>query len=514
MKKRKFYPFLTCTAVVLAFLATSCRDKGDVFSQAGINVMDPAYISDNIQAYHLKDVECQGEENSTMNVYIDFSNGMVQAYKGNANNRGMISSIAQKLTGGTVKWYKVGSKEIKEMDFPNTELYNKVVDDKSYSTEIMAPIQETIKKIVSENQDALFVTDFEEYTADGQEQFQNFAKEYFIDWVKKGNSIDFYVTNYDEKCRGNRTVAKHLYFIIFSTPAQKLKANIDDAFKGRSYQYETFNLSRNFFSLSNEYPTATKGGNYYDNEGRDVIFQMDEQKYKNGVQNYFEFYPCNATWSDIYSNSKSMMEQGVPKPFTHVFRNLFINLKNEDSFTINGLSVKVSDVTDDYKFFAQAKEAKKHAPKMTKDASGNPVIDESETNSIALGCYDEAGNLRAEWNYSPKNVTDLPEVFTLDQQLFSNSKTSNPEKTEIGIVYHPNFAGTLPNPGALIRVDVIAENCEENFAKLSQLFSWESSTQPGRTQNCLEESIRNTLQAINPKGETIYTYYILTGDER
>jgi hypothetical protein len=210
-----------------------------------------------------------------------------------------------------------------------------------------------------------------------------------------------------------------------------------------------------------------------------------------------------------------MMEQGVPKPFTHVFRNLFINLKNDDSFTINGLQVKVTDVTDDYKFFAQANEAKKHAPKMTKDASGNPVFDESEVDPIALNCYDDKGNLKAEWtySYSPNHVSELQEVFALDQQLFNNSKSSNPEKTEIGIVYHPNFAGTLPNPGALLRVDIVVDNCEENFAKLPQLFSWESSTQPGKTQNSLEESIRNTLESINPKGETIYTYFIISGDK-
>ena len=514
MRKSNFYPLILGAVVALSFMVTSCGNKGDVFTQAGIDVMNPQYISENIRAYQMKDVECPGEEDCTMNVYIDFSNGLWQAYRGNANNSGMISSIAQNLTG-SVNWYKVGSKVIEKMDFPNTELYNKVVDVTSYSSEIMAPIQENIKQIVENNQEALFVTDFEEYTADGKEQFLGFAKDYFIDWVKKGNTIDFYVTNYSEKCRDGRTVGKHLYFIIFSTPAQQLKSKIDYALKGRSYTYETFNLSRNFFTLTNEYPSASKGGNYYDNSGRDVVSNMNESQYVNGVQEHFEFYPFQESWSNIYVNSKGLMEPDAPKPFTHLFRNLFINLKNDDIFTINGLSVRVYDVTDDYKFFAQANEAKKHAPKMTKDESGNLVVDEGSSDEIALKCYDSKGDLKAEWNYSPKNVTELPEVFALDQHLFNNSKSSNPEKTEIGVVYHPNFTGSLPNPGALLRVDIVVDKCEPNFDKLSGLFSWASSTQIDTTNESLMESIRNTLgdSEVNPEGRVVYSFFIKAAEK-
>ncbi len=511
MKKEIFKGFVIgCAVMAMSFLTMSCGNKDDIFP----NVMKQDYIFNNIQAYHLKNVEGKAAENREMNVYIDFSDGLWQAYKNNPDNGVMIQAIAQNLTGGAVKWYGVGSNKIYDLDFPNTELYNKVVNPKSYSKEIMAPIQETVNKIVEANEDALFVTDFEEYTQDKKEQFLGFAKDYFIEWLKKGNSIDFYVTDYTEKCKKNRTVGKHLYFIIFSTPGHPLKDKIDFALKGRTCRYETFNLSKNFFSLSNEYPAANKGGNYYNEKGEDIVFLLDENYFKNNFKDNFEFYPCQSTWADIYSNSKSLMEQGVPKQFTHVLRNLFINLKNDDIFTINGLGVKVYDVTDDYTFFVQANEAKKHAPKLTKDASGNVIIDESETNPIAVTCYDDKGNLKKEWNYSPKKIMELPEVFTLDKQLFNNTKASNPEKTEIGIMYHPNFTGSLSNPGALIRVDVVVDNCEPNFEKLSRLFSWDSSTQKDKKNSSLEESIRNTLEKINPQGETIYSYYIVTVDEK
>ena len=120
------------------------------------------------------------------------------------------------------------------------------------------------------------VTDFEEYTTDGKEQFENFAKDEFIKWLKMGNSITFYVANYQEKnAKTKRTVDKHLYFIVFNTAANKLKADVEYAWKDRGYTYEQFELSTDIYSLENKYAAADKGGQYYDQEGNDIVFAVN-----------------------------------------------------------------------------------------------------------------------------------------------------------------------------------------------------------------------------------------------
>ena len=63
----------------------------------------------------------------------------------------------------------------------------------------------------------------------------------------------------------------------------------------------------------------------------------------------------------------------------------------------------------------------------------------------------------------------------------------------------------------MIRIDYAIEDAAFNDAN-AQLndFKWQSGTQKGKTQTCLQEAIRNTLQdpSINPKGKIIYSYYI------
>jgi hypothetical protein len=61
----------------------------------------------------------------------------------------------------------LGGGKINPLDYNSNELFNKVSDPKQYK-DIMAPIQETLKKITEGNNDALLVSDFEEYTTDGK----------------------------------------------------------------------------------------------------------------------------------------------------------------------------------------------------------------------------------------------------------------------------------------------------------------------------------------------------------
>ena len=131
-------------------------------------------------------------------VYVDFSDGIIQAYTGNKDNSEIIKAIGQKMVNPNIEWYSLGATKINKLEYNSNELFNKVTDASQYK-DIMAPIQEALKKITASNNDALLITDFEEYTSDGKEQFENYPKEYFKTWLKNGNSITFFYTDYHEK---------------------------------------------------------------------------------------------------------------------------------------------------------------------------------------------------------------------------------------------------------------------------------------------------------------------------
>ena len=175
-------------AIILLLLTSCGSGNKDSFDQAGFNPWDNNLVN-RVEAYYRASLPGFSPDSSLPpRVYIDFSNGLIQAYKGNPDNSSMIEKITQKLTGGDIKWYGLGQSKIYPLEFPTTQLFNKVTDPNSYAKDIMAPIEGAIKEITSNKGDALLVTDFEEYTKDGKEQFENFAKIANIRWYNDDHS--------------------------------------------------------------------------------------------------------------------------------------------------------------------------------------------------------------------------------------------------------------------------------------------------------------------------------------
>jgi len=482
---------IVAAGCMLTFAGCSTGNSGPF---EDLDEFDANVMSERLDSYYQKD-NTEVVYDDTLRVYIDFSDGMVNAYKGNANNLDMIKALANKFTT-KAQFFKMAAGTISPMDFSFNEIFNKVTDPKSYSKEIMAPIEETVKQITAGNAEALVVTDFEEYTTDKKVQKRAYADKYFKEWIEKGNTVTFYIANFTEK-----KVEKHLYFTVFSTPDGRLNDLLNEAWDGRGLEFQTFSLTTDFYAMSTKYPSVKQGGEYIDNEGNSIIMAVDGEHYVNASDKGYEYYPCLAPWGDIIANAKAMMEPGVPKPFSHVFRNLFVNFTNTDSYDVQGLSLNVTDVTEDFTFFVQCEEAKKHTPKMTKDASGNLIFAE-DNDVVALSCYDEKGELRSEWKYTAKESQSIAEAFQIDAQLFDNTKKDTPENIEIGTMFHTNFDGSqIANPNALVRIDVVVDKCQPNLENLESMFSWEGNSS-------LLESVRNALQECNPKGKTIYSYFI------
>jgi hypothetical protein len=105
-------------------------------------------------------------------------------------------------------------------------------------------------------------------------------------------------------------------------------------------------------------------------------------------------------------------------------------------------------------------------------------------------------------------------VFSLNKELFVNTKKSNKKKVELGVSFDSNFnIKNISNPTGLIRVDLVINNANPNISNSKlEMFKWSSTTSKGNQNVALFESIKNTLldEKVKPSNKVIYSYYINT----
>jgi hypothetical protein len=501
---------------VCIVLLTSCG--GDDTKTAFSNFHPEKDIEKYIQGYYSASLgESSNPKTGKSAVFIDFSDGLVQAYTKNPQNVQIIEAITNKLVSPDIEWFALGGGKINPLDYNSNELFNKVSDPKQYK-DIMAPIQETLKKITEGNNDALLVSDYEEYTTDGKEQFENYPKNYFINWLKKGNSITFFYTDYEEfNSKSKIKSAKHLYFTVFThgkATESSMISKVRDALKGR-YTTKEFTLNNNPYSVTNDYGGKDYTGlqNKQFNQWKNLNLNVSLDK-----KQPYEVIGINKVWNedvDKYVKNIIDKENGI------FLGKLFLNASDTSSYKLNKVTVKAYDVTEDYIFFAQYEEAKNHQPKLTKDKGKNDVwAEESKKDAITTTCYlTDKTELKKEWIYEPGNSKPLipwDEVFSHDEKIFSDHLNNSSDKIELITLLHKNYnLEKIKNSSALIRIDFLIEDVTFNNSnpQLSD-FQWSSTTQKDKINNSLGEAIRNTLQepSVSPKGKILYSYYIKLGN--
>ncbi len=488
MRKSKVI-FSTCL-LASALIVSSCNIFGGSDSKLS--------TADQVKLYCEKDTTSSVSGN--VSAYFDFSDGMNWAYQ-NDTTKTLLQSIVNKITGdNNTSVFSLANNTITPLKKKQTDLYNTIIDASSYQN-LNAPIEKTLSKIVKDGNSALMVTDFEEYTPDGKVQHQNFAKPYFEKWLSQGNDITFFITDYVEN-----GLAKHLYYIIFDKKSHSLLSKVEEALASRPVNYKRFLLSTNPCHFTTKYMAAIKGGCYHDENGEDVVSATIEDGSGEGFTKYeglnAEYYPFGCNWKDIVSNAQAMKEPGVAKPFSDLFRNLFVDLSNQDSYIIKKMDVKAYDVQADFDKFIAFKEALKNKPKMIKDENGSPIADLS---GDAGTYYDEKGNMLPDYIYRPQSLAPIEDMLVLNQTLFSNTLKSSPKQVELAIDFNPKFSGEIANypTGDMIRIDIVVADCMPNYSNLDKLFSWGGNTN-------LSEAIRNTLQDLNLVNRPVYSYFVKT----
>lgn len=480
-----------------------------------------SYYADNIENYHEAALGSQSKERiGNQAVYVDFSDGLVQAYSSETNKR-VVDYISQKMVGSAIDWYGLGKTHngVGKMEYANDrDIYNKVISKASY-VDIMAPIEEALKKITSSFNDALLITDFEEYTPDGKEQKYAYAKDYFTKWVEAGNSITIYYSKYTERnSKSKISGEKNLYFVLFNygdINENSLLTKFNKAIEGRSSDLiglNKFEINPNPYTVSNNYGGKEKTGLTMDPdvEPKTALEVGDKEGallfYRNGFLNNarpFEAFDFGLSLNDLYEYY--FIEK------RRFAKDLFLDASNNASYILKNVKVHVTDVTADYIKYIQSVEAKKNIPVLIKDAGNNDVWDDaSKNNPIIHECYIEnTKTLKNEYKYIHNPTLAITEIFDFDASIFADRLKNSPQEVELITIFHKNYAGNFNNKEQVIlRVDYIVESTDENYSSQLDAFKWNSIINKANgINNSLYESIRNTLQSVKPKG-ILYSYYL------
>ncbi|WP_412466663.1 hypothetical protein [Pedobacter sp. KLB.chiD] len=502
--------FIRIMGLLGLFAISACKGSGespseDPFAATNFNLYDQD-LGKRIEAYHSTNTPGRETKKGTPALYIDFSSGINKAFS-DPTIKSMMSACFNTVLAQQFEVYKLGSNKISLLNVANTtELGQQVNDPKQYA-DIWAPLQSAVEKIVAGNGDALLITDFEEWQKNVEVTNTAFLKIPFSKWLEKGNAIHFFIADYKEG-----TVNKHLYFTIFSYGHPDAGSLISKLESKLSPSTTRFDLSNTAYQLSTGYPSEKSGGIFYDKTAKsdkaENVLDLKEG-YINGLKNghNFEFYPLGLDWKSIDQLHNTYAAQNQ---FNDFFRKLFIDLSNEDSYTFGNFKVRVSDVTADFENFAKAEEAKKHQPKLSKGNNGEAKFSDQEKDAIALACYNADGKLKEKWIYKAQSSNPLNEVFTLNQTLFTNTRTSNPKHVEFSVSFDPKFSvANIHNPDGLIKVDILSNTATPNLPGAKMIkFEWVNAKNTPNT--ALSESIKNTLQELKPIDKVVYSYYIKT----
>lgn len=474
---------------------------------------------EKVALYYTKDMP-ESKEQNAIEAYFDFSDGMNWAYQ-NDTTKNILKDIVNKVSNESgAKIYSMADDQITLLPEKTTTLFNTIMSPTSY-TKKYAPIEKTLARIVEQDNNALLVTDFEEYTTDGKIQTAAFASKYFEEWLSRGYDIKFYITDYTEK-----SLSKHLYYILFNTKNHALQEKVEEAIKSQPKNYKEYLLSTNPWRLTTKHIGAAYGGCYHDSSLQDIVSGTDESGSDESYCNFnlegfastilhdalffktipqlnAEYYPMGVAWPDIVKNANGASQLQGAERYTDFLRGLFVDLSNQDSYLVSRLDVIATDVQQDMDAYINSLMPQiVGIPEMVDDGAGGKVAAPTSDQEIY---YDDKGNILPEYIYTPQSSAQIMDMFELNQTLFSNTMNTDASNVEIGIDLKSGFNGNIGGytPGDMIRLDVVIAECDPNISELPALFSW------GGNSN-LADAIKNTLQNMKPENRVIYSYFIKT----
>ena len=491
--------------VLASLLLSSCGGKSaddlfpDLYKAPGLASTLTAY--NDLKTGNVKPPK------ATPAMYVDFSAGMYTAF-GTPIIRELMAHCFNTLLDSKLAVYKLVQGAVTPIAVSNGTQLGQLVNDPKQYLDRRAPIQAAVEKIVDSGNDALLVTDFEEWQNNAEITATAYLKIAFSKWLNAGNLITFYIADYREG-----KVSKHIYFTVFTRGKANGKSLIDRLSSALTVLPTHYTLSANPYPIRTDYPNATIGGIFQDrtaeSEKQKNVLDVQSDFINGSVsQQAFEYYPLGVDWRTI---EQAKTDYG--DAFHELFRKLYIDLSNADSYTKPVLEVKAYAINDDFEHYAQSIEVAKHRPHIVKGPNGENRIDEEEQDPIALACYEPNGKVKAAFHYNPVDPLVLNDAFILNAALLANTQATDVKKTEIGIAFAPAFkASQIPEPKGMMRIDLVIREATPNTGNpILDKFKWTNAG--GVVNSALFESVKSTLEDARPHNRIIYTYYIKTTEQ-
>ena len=444
-------------------------------------------------------------------IYLDFSSGMKIAFK-NESNAAFYELFINSLKISEVSFYEVADYNVKLIEgLSRSSLYAQIKDADKF-TKINAPLNKALTQIVGNNSQSVFITDGELWE-DG-ERDDPWAREEFGNWLKAGNTIDFYVTDFYEDGK-----EKHVFFMFFvpaklGTETENLSEvfeyYLSNAPQAKSIPYTKFSFSNASYKLKREYETETSGGS-------NISAEIDTETFVNmGNESHFEFHEYYLGWNDMvkYIRNATDEEGRALKGGEPIISKQFMEVASLEFYSVEALDIKVYNISKSMAELIRCQACIANPPVFATNENGKRLLDDDNLPIIdtpgKAECYDEFGKLTADTLFRKANLSELKEVYRFDNEAFMNNYKEQ-GRGEFIVKIHPNFNGKQLTEADynLHRIDVYLKDVTEktdnpNLAK----FIWDGK-QVARNRS-MYNSVLGALREANPQNKVIYTYYVKT----
>lgn len=503
----QFYKFITYTLLLIIFISscTSNHCPEDAIEQN----------SNDIHEFHSHFFNnFKKSEVNEFGIYLDYSSGMRIAFE-TEQNTNFYYLFINSLKISEPNFYAVESGQINKIEsIGKSNLYKKIKDIKSYN-KINAPLDIAIQEIVAKNSESVFITDGELWK-DG-ERDDPWAREEFGKWLKKGNTIDFYTTDFTEKGK-----QKHVFYMFFipknqmknkNSVANQFKFYLEKSVEAKGLNFSHFSFSNSNYNLIQEYKKN-------DEAGVNINAELDFETYINAAKkSNFEYLELYLPWIDMHQYISQAYNEQTGKPIKGgeaLLKSLFLETENLEFYTIEELGIKVYSIGQEFINFTNCKLcAEGEKPSYELDENGKYLLDEENLPILKTygeeGCYNEIGELIQDTTFKVKEkLTEIKELYFFDNNAFNNN-IKHEGRGEIVIKLFPelNEENLNLNCGNFHRIDVYLKKVSTNVSNPNlEKFIWDG-IQLSKNRS-IYNSIIGALNEANPEGKVIYSYYIRT----
>ena len=506
-------------------------------------------FSDIIEGYNAQYNSASKASNNQIktNVYVDLSDGITKFALADQNNKKLLKQFFLNVQSEeNLNFYELSDDSV--IEYKDTQAISYFTNtghkDTNGNLKQGAPIDRAFNIIAEGDDLGIVITDGELYDSQAKQVSTNaWASNALKQWFGKNGSLEIISTNFTETNSGN-TYKKHMYLLVFipSTYDGSFLELMKTDFKTQGIEVDSNTYSTDVSDLyEREYINSQSTGTTALNDS-DILASL----YLDGKAfEYVDFTGANALddWDDWFDsgqgiiaytrdgqNSNTGKEENFP-----LFEKLFIDLNAIDSYEVNNVKIKVSNVTENFNLYKKNFYAKRNKPDTEKTNNGEDSLDvnnflvfnkcfnfeidgemayDTDQKLIADTKEDYSKMLKANFKFkSAKIDNEIKDFIFLDNEEGMNNHKQG-QKYEVVLKFDENFnyntKGLTSKTDNIIKVDVYVD--EEDFT-LKEIkrenLTWDKIDDSGEDQT-LFVSLRNVLNNNKPKS-ILYTYYIELG---